>query len=49
LVTLDLDDGLAGVGGDPLLARPWRRQTRAGVYDSHFVQGDPRNVDRARF
>jgi predicted amidohydrolase len=33
--------------GDP--ARPWRRTARAGIYDRHRVEGDPRSDGRDRF
>ena len=43
VVVVDLDDGTEN------LARPWRRQARAGIYDDHLVRDDPRSEDRAAF
>jgi len=31
------------------LRRPWRRTARAGIYEPHLVDGDPRSEDRKTF
>jgi hypothetical protein len=31
------------------LARPWRRVARAGLYDKHLAQDDPRSAVRTSF
>ncbi len=43
IVVADIDDNPE----DP--ARPWRRKARAGLYEPHMVQGDPRSGSRDMF
>ena len=41
---------VADITSDPTnLARPWRRKARGGIYEPHFVAGDPRSDARNSF
>ena len=46
VVVVDLDDGSEAAAEAVTYARPWRRESRTGVYAGHQVT-DPRSEDRA--
>jgi predicted amidohydrolase len=45
VAVVDLDDGSEAAAASVTYARPWRRESRAGVYAGHQVT-DPRSEDR---
>lgn len=47
LVVAGLDERPQDIAESVRLARPWRRQARAGLHAPHLVRDDPRSADRA--